>query len=44
MNPLWSIIGVACVLIPAIARMANSISDVLIAVGITSAIGSFIWL
>lgn len=44
MKPIWYIIGIACFMISAIARMANSISDVLIAVGIIAAIGALIWL
>ena len=44
MKPIWYIIGLACFLISAIARMANSISDVLVAVGIIAAIGVLIWL
>lgn len=44
MKPIWYIIGIACVLISAIARIANSISDVLVAVGIIAAIGAMIWL
>lgn len=44
MKPIWYIIGIACFLISAIARMANSVSDVLIAVGIIAAIGALIWL
>lgn len=44
MKPTWYIIGIACFLISAIARMANSISDVLIAVGIIATIGALIWL
>jgi len=33
MKQIWPIIGVACVLISSIGRMANSLTDVLIAVG-----------
>lgn len=44
MKPIWYIIGIACFLISAIARMANSVSDVLIAVCIIAAIGALIWL
>lgn len=44
MKPILLKICFACVLISAIARMANSISDVLIAVGIIAAIGAMIWL
>ena len=44
MKPILLKICFACVLISAIARMANSISDVLIAVGIIAAIGALIWL
>ena len=44
MKPIWYIIGIACFLISAIARMANSVSDVLVAVGIITAIGVLIWL
>ena len=44
MKPMWNIIGVACVLIAAIARMANSVSDVLLSVGIIAVIGVLIWL
>lgn len=44
MKPIWYIIGIACFLISAIARMANSVSDVLVAVGIIAAIGVLIWL
>lgn len=44
MKPIWYIIGISCFLISAIARMANSVSDVLIAVGIIAAIGALIWL
>jgi len=43
MKPIWYIIGIACFLISAIARMANSVSDVLVAVGIIAAIGVLIW-
>ena len=32
MKPIWYIIGVACVLISTIGRMADSLSDVLMAV------------
>ena len=44
MKSIWYIIGIGCFLISAIARMANSISDVLIAVGVIAAIGVLIWL
>ncbi len=44
MKPILLKICFACVLISAIARMSNSISDVLIAVGIVAAIGALIWL
>lgn len=44
MKTIWPKIGFACVLISSIARMANSVSDVLVAVGIIVAIGVLIWL
>lgn len=44
MKPIWYIIGVACVLISTIGRMADSLSDVLIAFGIISLVVLVIWL
>lgn len=44
MKPIWYIIGVACVLISTIGRMANSLSDVLIALGVIALVVLVIWL
>lgn len=44
MKPIWYIIGVGCVLISAIGRMANSLTDVLIAVGVIAVVALVIWL
>lgn len=44
MKPIWYIIGVACILISAIGRMADSLSDVLIALGIIALVALVIWL
>lgn len=44
MKPIWYIIGVVCVLISAIGRMAYSLSDVLIAIGGIALIVLVIWL
>ena len=44
MKTIWPKIGFACVMISAIARMANSVYDVLVTVGIIVAIGVLIWL
>lgn len=44
MKPIWYIIGVACVLISAIGRMADSLSDVLITVGAIAVVALVIWL
>ena len=44
MKPLWYIIGVACVLISAIGRMADSLSDVLMALGVIALVALVIWL
>ena len=44
MKQIWSIIGVACVLISSIGRMANSLTDVLIAVGAIALVALVIWL
>lgn len=44
MKQIWYIIGVACVMISAIGRMANSITDVLIAVGAIAVVALVIWL
>ncbi len=44
MKPIWYIIGVACVLISAIGRMADSLSDVLIAIGAIALVVLVIWL
>lgn len=44
MKPIWYIIGVACFLISTIGRMADSLSDVLIALGIIALIVLVIWL
>ena len=44
MKPIWYIICVACVLISSIGRMANSLTDVLIAVGAIALVALVIWL
>lgn len=44
MKPIWYIIGIACFLISAIGRMANSISDVPIAIGVIAFAALIIWL
>lgn len=44
MKPIWYIIGVACVLISTIGRMADSLSDVLIALGVIALVVLVIWL
>ena len=44
MKPIWHIIGMGCVLISAIGRMANSLTDVLIAVGVIAVVALVIWL
>ena len=44
MRPIWYIIGVACVLMSAIGRMADSLSDVLIAIGVIALVVVVIWL
>ena len=44
MKQIWPIIGVACVMISAIGRMANSLTDVLIAVGAIALVALVIWL
>ncbi len=44
MKPIWYIIGVACVLIAALGRMADSLSDVLIATGVIALVVLVIWL
>ncbi|WP_302574207.1 hypothetical protein [uncultured Duncaniella sp.] len=44
MKSIWPIIGVACVIISAIGRMANSLTDVLIAVGAIALVALVIWL
>ncbi|WP_289873276.1 PH domain-containing protein [uncultured Duncaniella sp.] len=44
MKQIWLIIGVACVLISSIGRMANSLTDVLIAVGAIAVVALVIWL
>lgn len=44
MKQIWPIIGVACVLISSIGRMANSLTDVLIAVGAIAVVALVIWL
>lgn len=44
MKPIWYIIGVGCVLISAIVRMANSLTDVFIAVGVMAVVALVIWL
>ena len=44
MKQIWLIIGVACVLISSIGRMANSLTDVLIAVGAIALVALVIWL
>ena len=44
MKQIWPIIGVACVLISSIGRMANSLTDVLIAVGAIALVALVIWL
>ena len=44
MKPIWYIIGTVCVLISAIGRMANSLTDVFIAVGVIAVVALIIWL
>lgn len=44
MKPIWYIIGVACVLISAIGRMADSLLDVLITLGVIALVVLVIWL
>ena len=44
MKHIWPIIGVACVMISSIGRMANSLTDVLIAVGAIAVVALVIWL
>ena len=44
MKPIWYIIGVTCVLISSIGRMADSVSDVLIALGAIALVVLVIWL
>lgn len=44
MKPIWYIIGVACVLISSIWRIADSLSDVLIALGVIALVVLVIWL
>ena len=44
MKQIWLIIGVACVMISSIGRMANSLTDVLIAVGAIALVALVIWL
>lgn len=44
MKPIWYVIGVACVLISSIWRMADSLSDVLIALGVIALVVLVIWL
>lgn len=44
MKPIWYIIGVACVLISAIGRMADSLSDILITLGVIALVVLVIWL
>lgn len=44
MKPIWYVIGVACVLISSIGRMADSLSDVLIALGVIALVVLVIWL
>lgn len=44
MKPIWYIIGVACILISTIGRMANSLSDVLIAFGVIALVVLVLWL
>ena len=44
MKQIWPILGVACVLISSIGRMANSLTDVLIAVGAIALVALVIWL
>ena len=44
MKPIWYITGVACVLISSIGRMADSLTDVLIAVGAIAVVALVIWL
>ena len=44
MKPIWYIIGVACVLISTIGRMADSLSDVLMALGVIALVVLVIWL
>ena len=44
MKPIWYIIGVACVLISTIGRMADSLSDVLITLGVIALVVLVIWL
>ncbi len=44
MKPIWYIIGAACVLISTIGRMADSLSDVLMALGVIALVVLVIWL
>lgn len=44
MKQIWYIIGVACVMISSIVRMADSLTDVLIAVGAIAVVALVIWL
>ncbi|MBJ2191482.1 MAG: hypothetical protein JFT10_11615 [Muribaculaceae bacterium] len=44
MKQIWPILGVACVLISSIGRIANSLTDVLIAVGAIALVALVIWL
>ena len=44
MKQIWPIIGVACVMISSFGRMANSLTDVLIAVGAIAVVALVIWL
>lgn len=44
MKPIWLKICVACVMISSIGRMANSLTDVLIAVGAIALVALVIWL
>lgn len=44
MKQIWPVLGVACVLISSIGRIANSLTDVLIAVGAIALVALVIWL
>lgn len=44
MKPIWYIIGMACFLIASIGRMADSLTDVLITVGVIAVVALILWL